>query len=169
MKRGFVSLVGAGPGHPDYLSVKGLRRIREADVVLYDALIGQDILSLFPVGCARFYCGKRCGQHSFTQDQINTRLILLAQMGKRVVRLKGGDPFLFGRGAEEAIALSEAGVSFEVVPGMSAFSSIGDLDSFSKSIMDQQDVLTPIKDAFNNLMIIEKMKESGEKRKWVNV
>jgi len=127
VKQGFVSLIGAGPGHPDYLTVKGLRRIQQAEVILYDALISDAMFSLFPVGCVRLYCGKRCGKHQEPQEEINRRLIHLARKGKRVVRLKGGDPFVFGRGAEEALALTHAGISFEVVPGISAFSGVGSL------------------------------------------
>jgi uroporphyrin-III C-methyltransferase/precorrin-2 dehydrogenase/sirohydrochlorin ferrochelatase len=114
-----VSLVGAGPGDPDLLTRKAAQRLAEADLVLYDALVDPAVLEL--AGKAqRFYVGKRAGRHHVTQDQIHRILIRAAQRGQRVVRLKGGDPFVFGRGGEEALALAEAGIAFEVVPGISA-------------------------------------------------
>jgi uroporphyrin-III C-methyltransferase/precorrin-2 dehydrogenase/sirohydrochlorin ferrochelatase len=116
---GLVSLVGAGPGDPDLLTRKAARRLAEADLVLYDALIDPAMLEL--AGQARrFYVGKRAGRHHVTQEQIHRILIREAQAGARVVRLKGGDPFVFGRGGEEALALQEAGVPFEIVPGVSS-------------------------------------------------
>ena len=114
-----VSLVGAGPGDPDLLTRKAAQRLAEADLVLYDALVDPAVLAL--AGKAqRFYVGKRAGRHHVTQDQIHRILIRAAQRGQRVVRLKGGDPFVFGRGGEEALALAEAGIAFEVVPGISS-------------------------------------------------
>ena len=114
-----VSLVGAGPGDPDLLTRKAAQRLAEADLVLYDALVDPAVLEL--AGKAqRFYVGKRAGRHHVTQDQIHRILIRAAQRGQRVVRLKGGDPFVFGRGGEEALALAEAGIAFEVVPGISS-------------------------------------------------
>jgi uroporphyrin-III C-methyltransferase len=116
---GLVSLVGAGPGDPDLLTRKAARRLAEADLVLYDALIDPAMLDL--AGRARrFYVGKRAGRHHVTQEQIHRIMIREAQGGARVVRLKGGDPFVFGRGGEEALALAEAGIPFEVVPGVSS-------------------------------------------------
>jgi uroporphyrin-III C-methyltransferase len=116
---GFVSLVGAGPGDPDLLTRKAVRRLAEADLVLYDALIPPETLEL--AGRARrFYVGKRARRHSVTQEAINRLLIRSARRGARVVRLKGGDPFVLGRGGEEALALAAAGVPFEVVPGVSS-------------------------------------------------
>ncbi|HEV8254305.1 MAG TPA: uroporphyrinogen-III C-methyltransferase [Vicinamibacteria bacterium] len=116
---GFVSLVGAGPGDPELLTRKAARRLAEADLVLHDALIPSETLEL--AGRARrFYVGKRAGRHSVTQETINRLLIRAARRGARVVRLKGGDPFVFGRGGEEALALAAAGVPFEVVPGVSS-------------------------------------------------
>jgi uroporphyrin-III C-methyltransferase/precorrin-2 dehydrogenase/sirohydrochlorin ferrochelatase len=116
---GLVSLVGAGPGDPDLLTRKAARRLAEADLVLYDALIDPAMLDL--AGKARrFYVGKRAGRHHVTQEQIHRILIREAQAGARVVRLKGGDPFVFGRGGEEALALREAGVPFEVIPGVTS-------------------------------------------------
>jgi uroporphyrin-III C-methyltransferase/precorrin-2 dehydrogenase/sirohydrochlorin ferrochelatase len=114
---GLVSLVGAGPGHPDFLTVKALRRLREADLVLHDALVSAEVLAL----AERADCvdvGKRAGQRSTSQEAIELMMIAAAGRGLRVVRLKGGDPFIFGRGAEEALVLQRAGVPFEVVPGV---------------------------------------------------
>ena len=116
---GLVSLVGAGPGDPELLTRRAARRLAEADLVLYDALVDPAVLEL--AGKAqRFYVGKRAGRHHVTQEQIHRILIRAAQRGQRVVRLKGGDPFVFGRGGEEALALAEAGIAFEVVPGISS-------------------------------------------------
>jgi uroporphyrin-III C-methyltransferase/precorrin-2 dehydrogenase/sirohydrochlorin ferrochelatase len=116
---GLVSLVGAGPGDPDLLTRRAAQRLAEADLVLYDALVDPAVLEL--AGHAqRFYVGKRVGRHHVTQEQIHRILIRAAQRGQRVVRLKGGDPFVFGRGGEEALALAEAGIAFEVVPGISS-------------------------------------------------
>ena len=116
---GFVSLVGAGPGDPDLLTRKAARRLAEADLVLYDALIPPETLELAP-RARRFYVGKRAGRHSVTQETINRLLVRAARRGERVVRLKGGDPFVFGRGGEEALALAAARIPFEVVPGVSS-------------------------------------------------
>ena len=114
---GRVSLVGAGPGDPDLWTVGGVRRLREADLVLYDALV--DVGALRRVTKAQCFCvGKRARRDSVPQETIHRLMIRAARQGKRVVRLKGGDPFVFGRGAEEAIALAMAGVPFEVVPGV---------------------------------------------------
>jgi uroporphyrin-III C-methyltransferase len=116
-KRGFVSLVGAGPGDPELWTVRALQRVQAADLVLYDALI--DAAALHSRTSGQCFCvGKRAGRASVRQDTIHRLMIRAARQGKRVVRLKGGDPFVFGRGAEEAIALREAGVDFEVVPGV---------------------------------------------------
>jgi uroporphyrin-III C-methyltransferase len=115
---GFVSLVGAGPGDPDLLTIRAVRRLRGADVVLYDALIDSRVVRLAG-GAVRALVGGRVGTRH-DQSAINGRMIRLARRGKRVVRLKGGDPFVFGHGGEEARALIDAGVPFEVVPGLSA-------------------------------------------------
>ncbi len=118
--KGFVSLVGAGPGDPDLLTVKSLRRLRQADVVVFDRLISDEILQLIPSGVSRISVGKSPGKHCVPQDQINEILVSLALSGRRVVRLKGGDPYIFGRGGEEALVLRQRGIPFEVVPGVTA-------------------------------------------------
>jgi uroporphyrin-III C-methyltransferase / precorrin-2 dehydrogenase / sirohydrochlorin ferrochelatase len=115
---GFVSLIGAGPGDPALLTRKAAVRLRSAELVLYDALVDARVLRLARKA-RRFFVGKRAGRHSLTQDAINALLIRSARRGLRVVRLKGGDPFVFGRGAEEAMALNAAGVRYEFVPGIS--------------------------------------------------
>jgi uroporphyrin-III C-methyltransferase / precorrin-2 dehydrogenase / sirohydrochlorin ferrochelatase len=119
VSRGFVSLVGAGPGGPQFLTLAALDRLEHAELVLYDALVSSDVLALAP-RAQRFYVGKRAGRTSMPQETINRLLIRAARRGRRVVRLKAGDPFVFGRGGEEALALDAAGVAFEVVPGVSA-------------------------------------------------
>ncbi len=116
---GFVSLVGAGPGDPELLTLKAARRLAEADLVLYDALISPEALDLAP-GARRFLVGKRAGRPSVGQETINRLMIREAMSGERVVRLKCGDPFVLGRGGEEALALAAAGVPFEVIPGLTS-------------------------------------------------
>jgi len=116
-----VYLVGAGPGDPDLLTVKALRLIQEANVVVYDRLVSSRILDLIPVGAARFYVGKSPGHHHMTQDEINHLLVSLAHAGKeKIVRLKGGDPLIFGRGSEEASHLVKHGIAFSIVPGVTS-------------------------------------------------
>lgn len=116
---GFVSLVGAGPGDVDLLTLKAVRRLREADLILYDALVEHELLELAPQA-KRFFVGKRAGRHSIDQEGIHALLIRAAKRGERVVRLKCGDPFVLGRGGEEALALEAAGIAYEVVPGVSS-------------------------------------------------
>ena len=115
---GRVSLVGAGPGEPDLLTVRGARRLAEADLILYDALSSAEMRALAP-SARWFYVGKRACRQSIAQDVLNRLMIKHARRGRHVVRLKCGDPFVFGRGGEEALALAEAGVAVEIVPGVS--------------------------------------------------
>jgi len=119
MTKGFVSLVGAGPGDPGLLTRSALNRLRRADLVLYDALVGAEVVALAR-RARRFSVGKRAGRASVRQETIHALMIRAARRGQRVVRLKGGDPFVFGRGGEEALALRAAGVPFEVIPGISS-------------------------------------------------
>ena len=119
-KTGKVSLVGAGCGKADLLTLRAARLLRSCDVVVYDDLIDPEILNMAPESARRIYMGKRSGHHSASQEEISTALVTLGQEGWNVVRLKGGDPFVFGRGGEEALALKEAGIPFEVVPGISS-------------------------------------------------
>ena len=117
---GFVSLVGGGPGDPDLLTLKALRTLQRAEVVLYDNLVGPGVLDLARRDAERVYVGKRRDFPSTRQESINSLLIEQAQAGRRVVRLKGGDPFIFGRGGEEIESLAELGIDFEVIPGITA-------------------------------------------------
>ena len=117
---GWVWLAGAGPGDPGLLTLQALQGLRSADVVVYDALVGEEILRLAGTGTLLEYAGKRGGKPSPKQADISRRLVQLARDGRRVLRLKGGDPFVFGRGAEEALALVAAGVPFRIVPGISS-------------------------------------------------
>ena len=120
MRSGRVYLVGAGPGDPGLMTVRGLQLLRGADVVVYDQLINSVLLDEAPAGVRRIFVGKQAGRHSIAQSDINEVLINYALQGHRVVRLKGGDPFVFGRGGEEAEALADAGIPFEIVPGVSS-------------------------------------------------
>ncbi|HVN70095.1 MAG TPA: uroporphyrinogen-III C-methyltransferase [Candidatus Binatia bacterium] len=119
-ERGRVSLVGAGPGDPGLLTLRGAQLLRSADVLLYDALASDAIVALAPPSCERIYVGKRAGDHAMEQEEIERLAIAKAREGRHVVRLKGGDPFVFGRGGEEAEALRAAGIAFEIVPGVSS-------------------------------------------------
>jgi|TARA_B110000438_G_scaffold101663_1_gene100540 uroporphyrinogen III methyltransferase/synthase len=117
---GKVFLVGAGPGDPELVTLKAARLIRSCDAIVYDYLAAPELLEWTKPGCQQICVGKRPGFHSLPQEQIQERLVELARAGLEVVRLKGGDPFIFGRGGEEASALIKAGVSFEIVPGITA-------------------------------------------------
>lgn len=120
MPNGFVYLVGAGPGNPDLITVRGLRALRKADVVAYDRLVHPDLLLEAPAGAELIHVGKAPNRQRYTQEEINLLLVMRGLAGQTVVRLKGGDPFVFGRGGEEGLALAEAGVPFEIVPGVSS-------------------------------------------------
>ena len=113
-----VALVGAGPGDPELITVRGLKRLRDCEVLVYDRLVAEDLLDEAPAGALRI------ARDDFAQDDVNRLLVMHGRNGRRVVRLKGGDPFVFGRGGEEALALAEAGIPFELVPGVSSLSAV---------------------------------------------
>ncbi len=119
-RRGKAYLVGAGPGRADLITVRGLRVLQQADVVIYDRLIAQELLSETRPGAELIFVGKEPGRHTMDQDAINRLIVARVRLGKQVVRLKGGDAFVFGRGSEEALALRAAGLLYEIVPGISS-------------------------------------------------
>ncbi|NVK17621.1 MAG: uroporphyrinogen-III C-methyltransferase [Methylocystaceae bacterium] len=124
-EKGHVVLVGAGPGDPELLTLRALRYIQSGDVIVHDRLVSDEILSLVPDGVEKIFVGKAPGHHILKQDEINQLLVELAQTHKLIIRLKGGDPFVFGRGSEEAEHLIKAGISYDVVPGITAAAGCG--------------------------------------------
>lgn len=122
LQAGEVALVGSGPGDAELLTIRALRFIEQADVAIYDRLVSDEIMALLPANCERLYVGKEQAKHCVPQDKINELLLQYAQQGKRVLRLKGGDPFIFGRGGEEAQYLLNNGVSCHLCPGITAAS-----------------------------------------------
>jgi len=140
---GMVFLVGAGPGDPGLITVKGLEILRSADTVVYDALVDRRLLT--ECGNAEMIdAGKRGGNHTMTQSEINSTLVELAKRGKRVVRLKGGDPFLFGRGAEEAAELRKEGIEVRVVPGVSSSIAVPELAGIPLTHRDDVSMVTMV-------------------------
>ncbi|MEM7575736.1 MAG: uroporphyrinogen-III C-methyltransferase [Bacteroidota bacterium] len=122
-----ISLVGAGPGDPDLITRKGLKLLQSADVLLYDALVAPELLAEVPKNCVQIFVGKRAGQHSLQQQQINELLVESAERFGHAVRLKGGDPFVFGRGMEEKVYAEEQGIPVAVVPGISSCIAVPEL------------------------------------------
>lgn len=122
MSTATVYIVGAGPGDPELLTRKAYRLLRMADAVVYDRLVSEDILALVPPGATRIFAGKSCNQHSMTQEEINATLVALTKRKRHIVRLKGGDPFIFGRGGEEADYLRRHKIAYEIIPGITSAS-----------------------------------------------
>ncbi len=124
LEKGKVYLVGAGPGDPGLITVKGVQLLKEAEVVIYDRLVHPEILSEINPDAEKLYVGKKCDHHTVPQDDINELIVKKAKEGYRVVRLKGGDPFVFGRGAEEVLFLINHGVPWEVIPGVTSATAV---------------------------------------------
>lgn len=125
MKKGYIYLIGAGPGDPQLMTIKGLKALEKSEVILYDALLDRGFAEYFSNAKIIKYVGKRCGQHSHSQSEINSLLIYYANAGYSVARLKGGDPFIFGRGGEELFSIREAEIPYEVIPGVSSMQAAG--------------------------------------------
>jgi len=140
-----VTLVGAGPGDPDLISVKGIRALQTADIVLYDALVNEEILQYAPEEATRLYVGKRLGKHEFNQSKINELIVAMAHLHGHVVRLKGGDPFVFGRGQEEIAYARQHGLETAIVPGISSSIAVPEMQGIpltSRGISESFWVLT---------------------------
>ncbi len=119
-----LTLIGAGPGDPDLLTIKGMKALESADVVLYDALCNTALLNYAPADCPKIFVGKRAGHHSLDQQAINALILKLSKSHQHIVRLKGGDPLVFGRGFEELIVAQQAQITFEVIPGVSCINGV---------------------------------------------
>ncbi|MDQ3395072.1 MAG: uroporphyrinogen-III C-methyltransferase, partial [Bacteroidota bacterium] len=140
-----ITLVGAGPGDPELFTLKGISTLKAADVVLYDALVNEDLLSYIPESALKIYVGKRAGNHSLTQDQINHLMVDMALSYGHVVRLKGGDPFVFGRGHEEISFAKSFNIPTAVVPGISSAVAVAELQQIpltKRGVSDSFWVLT---------------------------
>ena len=130
----YVTLVGAGPGDPELISVKGMKAIQKADVILYDSLLGKELLEYAPIGCPKIYVGKRGGCSSISQDEINELIVRCANQYGHVVRLKGGDSFVFGRGYEEVSYVEKQGIETLVIPGISSSISVPALEGIPLTV-----------------------------------
>ncbi|WP_232368505.1 uroporphyrinogen-III C-methyltransferase [Azospira inquinata] len=138
---GQVFLVGAGPGDPELLTLKAARLLGEAEVVVYDQLVSDGVLALIAPGAQRIYAGKQAGRHALPQKEINALLVALGLAGHRVVRLKGGDPLIFGRLGEETEALDQAGIPWEIIPGITAASGVATVLGIPLTHRDQAQTL----------------------------
>lgn len=158
MKSGKIYLIGAGPGDPGLFTIKGKMLLEKGQVVIYDRLVGEEILSYASPAAELIYVGKESGRHALSQDEINALLVQKAREGKRVVRLKGGDPFLFGRGGEEALYIREQGLDYEVVPGISS----------AIAVPAYAGIPVTHRDATSSLAIITGHEKPGKKNSSIN-